>query len=208
VSFLIESGSTGVVTGDTAELKHGLAPGCEVTLIGIEPNYLGPRVWVVETADRERYDVAEADMVIGPKPQAEQWFGTRPGHPVPVNLDVQVVRETSSTGGQKDAKRARYDQIPTLPLRLLAERYGDGNAKYPTGPGEVDNWRKGYPWSLSYAAMQRHLNAFWAGEDIDEETGQPHLIAAAWHCFTLTEWMHDPSMQQFDDRQDPRRNRS
>lgn len=127
---------------------------------------------------------------------------TRPGFPIPVNLDVQVVRQTSETGGQKDSKPARFDQIPTLPLRLLAERYGYGNSKYPTQPGEVDNWRKGYPWSLSYAAMQRHLNAFWAGEDMDPETGQPHLIAAAWHAFTLTQWMHDPEMKKFDDRQD------
>lgn len=117
----------------------------------------------------------------------------------------EVYRATSETGGQKDSKLARFDQIPALSLRQLAERYGYGNGKYPTEPGGLDNWRKGYAWSLSYAALQRHLNAFWSGEDLDPETGQPHLIAAAWHCFTLNEWTHDVELRrQFNDRQDAR----
>ena len=58
------------------------------------------------------------------------------------------------------------------------------------------------------------LRAFWSGEEMDdhdkdcaegsqEHSGAPHLIAAAWHCFTLTQWMHDPELRaRFDDRQD------
>lgn len=111
-------------------------------------------------------------------------------------------RVTSETGGQKETSLARFDQIPTAPLWLLAERFGLGNAKYPTGPGEPDNWRKGYAWSLSYAALMRHLVAFWSGEEIDDETGQHHTIAAAWHCMVLTAWQLDPDARQFDDRQD------
>lgn len=111
------------------------------------------------------------------------------------------VRMTSDTGGQKGSKLARFDQIPTYPLNALAEHYGAGNAKYPTPPGEKDNWRKGYQWSLSYAALQRHANAFWSGEDIDTETGHSHLTAVAWHAFTLLEWSRRPELARFDDRQ-------
>lgn len=115
-----------------------------------------------------------------------------------------AVRETSATGGKKDRKLAAFDQIPTYPLRLLAERYGAGNQKYETGPGELDNWRKGYAWSLSYAAMMRHAVAFWGGEDIDPDSGQPHLAAVAWHAFTLLEWGRHPELvEKYDDRQDP-----
>lgn len=111
-------------------------------------------------------------------------------------------RITSSTGGAKETKLARYDQIPTYPLHALAEHYGAGNAKYPTAAGEQDNWRKGYNWSLSYAALQRHANAFWSGENIDAETGHAHLTAVAWHAFTLLEWTRDEHLcEQFDDRQ-------
>lgn len=111
------------------------------------------------------------------------------------------VRITSSTGGQKGSKPARFDLIPTLPLTLLAEQYGRGAEKYEKVNG-LDNWRNGYEWSLSYAAMQRHLTAFWGGEDIDPDSGMPHLVAAAWHCFTLLEFMHTPEFKRLDDRQD------
>ncbi|QFG08902.1 hypothetical protein PBI_MALAGASYROSE_54 [Mycobacterium phage MalagasyRose] len=77
----------------------------------------------------------------------------------------------------------RYDLIPAEPLRMLAEHYGRGALKY-----DDDNWRKGYDWRLSFAALNRHLWQHWAGEPIDEETGSPHLIAVAWHAFTLCEF--------------------
>lgn len=109
------------------------------------------------------------------------------------------VRVTSETGGQKGTKLARFDLVPSGPLRMLAEHYGKGARKYGPVNGR-DNWRNGYDWSLSYAALQRHLNAFWSGEDVDDETGSLHLIAAAWHCFTLTEYLTRSIGS--DDRQD------
>lgn len=95
-------------------------------------------------------------------------------------------RMTSATGGQKGSKQERYDLIPIEPLRMLATLYGRGAEKY-----DDDNWRRGYEWKYSYAAAQRHLNQFWGGEDIDEEMGLPHVIAAAWHCLALAQFMID-----------------
>lgn len=119
---------------------------------------------------------------------------------------ADTVFVTSDTGGTKGSKLARYGQIPTHPLRLLAEHYGIGNLKYPTDPETgIDNWRNGYDWHLSYDALQRHANAFWSGEDIDPETGSPHLIAVAWHCFTMVEWARNEALTaMYDNRQDPR----
>lgn len=88
------------------------------------------------------------------------------------------------TGGQKGVKLERYDLIPAEPLRLLAEHFGKGALKY-----DENNWRKGYKWSWSFGAMMRHAWAFWRGEDIDKETGTPHIIAVAWHAFALAEFM-------------------
>ena len=104
-------------------------------------------------------------------------------------------RVTSSTGGQKGTKPARYDLIPTLPLEQLARLYGKGAEKYAP-----HNWSKGYDWSLSYAAMQRHAWQFWAGEDYDEEMGLPHLAAVAFHAFSLMHFLGHPEYAQFDDR--------
>jgi hypothetical protein len=110
---------------------------------------------------------------------------------------LQEVRVTSPTGGQKGSKLARHDLIPTLPLDLLAKVYGMGAAKY-----NDNNWRLGYRWSLNYAAMQRHLLAFWSGQDLDPESGLPHLAHAAWHCMALLEFSQSGQARyaQFDDR--------
>lgn len=103
------------------------------------------------------------------------------------------VRTTSVTGGQKGAKEARFDLIPPEALRILAVHYGLGAAKYAD-----HNWRKGFEWSKAYAALNRHLTAFWGGEDLDPETGSPHMAAVAWHAFTLLTFMQE--QRQFDDR--------
>jgi hypothetical protein len=95
--------------------------------------------------------------------------------------EVRVVDPV--TGGEKGQKLARYSLIPMLPLRLLAEHYGRGARKYADR-----NWERGYKWSLSFDALCRHLFAFWNGEDIDPETGSPHLTAVAWHAFALQEF--------------------
>lgn len=99
----------------------------------------------------------------------------------------------SATGGKKAGNLERYDLIPTEPWRMLAKHFGVGSLKY-----DDDNWRKGYDWRLSYAALQRHINQFWAGEDIDDETGSPHVIAAAWHCVVLAWFMEH--RREFDTR--------
>ncbi|MEU4155721.1 dATP/dGTP diphosphohydrolase domain-containing protein [Actinoplanes sp. NPDC026670] len=114
-------------------------------------------------------------------------------------------RPVSETGGAKETGLARFDMIPEYPLRLLAERYGLGAAKYPVPDGTVDNWRLGYRWSLSFAAMMRHAWEFWRGHDMDDDTGQPHLVAVIWHAMALLEWGRHPQLKaRFDDRQDPR----
>lgn len=95
-----------------------------------------------------------------------------------VTAEVRVT--DPETGGEKGQKLARFDLIPAGALWQLAEHYGRGAQKYAD-----DNWRRGYSWRLSFAAMMRHAWAFWRGEDIDDETGSPHLVAVAWHALTL-----------------------
>lgn len=133
-------------------------------------------------------------------------------------------RTTSSTGGQKGVKLERFDLIPVGPLTELARHYGVGARKYAN-----HQWRQGYEWSKSYAAMMRHLTLFWAGEDydvcpadqvgckdIDDEgnllpqstgttcynhTGSHHMAAVAWHAFLLLEFKD--RYPEHDDRYRP-----
>lgn len=90
-------------------------------------------------------------------------------------------------------KPERYDLIPVEALSTVAQLYGFGAQKY-----SAHNWRKGYEWSKSYAALQRHANEFWKGVDLDPETGLPHLAAVIFHCLTLITFMQEHP--GFDDR--------
>lgn len=84
------------------------------------------------------------------------------------------------TGGQKGKKPEEYALIPVEALAEIARVYGYGAEKY-----EPNNWRRGYAWSLSYSALQRHINAFWRGERTDPESGLHHLAHAAFHLLSL-----------------------
>jgi len=105
--------------------------------------------------------------------------------------EVRITNE--KTGGQKGQKLERFDLLPAGPLREIARHYGVGAEKY-----EDRNWERGYDWSLSFGALQRHLWAFWSGEDIDEETGSKHLAAAAFHVMALMQFMDQHP--ELDDR--------
>ncbi|MEV8029244.1 dATP/dGTP diphosphohydrolase domain-containing protein [Cellulosimicrobium funkei] len=106
------------------------------------------------------------------------------------------VRAVSTTGGEKGTKPERFDLLPNEALATVARHYGAGARKYA-----AHNWRRGYPWSQSYAALQRHANAFWSGEDTDAETGSPHMAAVAFHALTLLTFMVE--QPGFDDRYKP-----
>ena len=83
--------------------------------------------------------------------------------------------DLGSDGAVKsDANKARYDLIPATPLDLLARIYTMGAKKYADR-----NWEKGMAWGRVFAAIMRHLWAFWRGEDLDPESGLPHPAHAA-----------------------------
>lgn len=78
-------------------------------------------------------------------------------------------------GVKFDTGKRRVDLVPTEAINALADVLTAGAVKYGT-----HNWRKGMDWSRVYGAAQRHMLAFWGGDDIDEESGMPHL----WHALT------------------------
>jgi len=106
---------------------------------------------------------------------------------------TKETRSVSSTGGAKGVKKQDYAGIPPYALTQLATLYGNGARKY-----DAHNYRRGYEQSKSYAALQRHANLFWAGENRDIEMGLSHLASVAWHTFTLIELQE--LFPQFDNR--------
>lgn len=109
---------------------------------------------------------------------------------------TEEIRTTSVTGGQKGVKAQRHSLLPRHGLDVIAEVFGFGAQKY-----EDHNWRRGYEWSKSYDALQRHLTAWWDGEDIDPESGLSHLGHAGFHILVLATWERlDGQGSRFDDR--------
>ena len=106
------------------------------------------------------------------------------------------VRVTSSTGGQKGRKPARFGLIPGEALWKVAELYGKGAEKY-----DDRNWERGYDWSLSFDALQRHAWQFWNGEDNDPESGMPHMASVVFHALALLTFAERHA--EFDDRPKP-----
>ncbi len=105
--------------------------------------------------------------------------------------EVRVTNE--KTGGQKGSKPERFDLIPAAALRKVARLYGRGAQKYAD-----HNWRKGYNWSLSIAALERHLAAFKEGEDFDKETQCEHLASVVFHALALL--VYADEHPELDDR--------
>lgn len=101
--------------------------------------------------------------------------------------------DKDTPGVKFDGGKIRYDLIPVEALREVAKVYTMGAVKYAD-----NNWRKGIAWGRIYAAVQRHLSAYWGGEDTDSESGLSHLAHAAWGMLTLLEYA-DTHKEQ-DDR--------
>lgn len=77
---------------------------------------------------------------------------------------------TRLEGKKFDGEKSRMELLPTSALVAIADVLTFGAKKY-----DAHNWRGGFDWSRLVGAAYRHLSAFNDGEDIDAESGLPHL---------------------------------
>lgn len=73
-------------------------------------------------------------------------------------------------GVKLDTGKSRIDLVPQELIIATGNVLGFGAAKY-----EERNWEKGMKWGRLYAALMRHMWAWWGGEKLDPESGMPHL---------------------------------
>jgi hypothetical protein len=169
-----------------ATLEHDVAEACGVCGVTMHPT--GDSYHLSTIFDKGK-------VVVEPFPigvvQADQRLPSERHDP------AKCSHPDCSGGGTKaDDNKLRFDLIPTAPLRAWATVKTFGSKKY----GDR-NWEKGIPFSRVYAALQRHLVAWFGGEDLDPESKESHLAHAMCNVGFLLEYMlRYDKFKKFDDR--------
>lgn len=94
--------------------------------------------------------------------------------------------EQSKTALRFNSGKVPYNLIPTHllePAAMVFQWYADQHE------GDVWWWAKGMPWTKVIACMKRHLAAIERGEDIDPESGLPHIGHLMCNALMLEHYM-------------------
>lgn len=115
--------------------------------------------------------------------------------------DEHELDQGTTTGYKLDAGKARMELLPPRTLQMAAEVFTHGAAKYASSDrADENNWTEGMLWGRMYGALQRHLQAFWGGEDEDPDSGMPHLAHALCCMMMLAEYGTNEAYSENDDR--------
>ena len=93
-----------------------------------------------------------------------------------------------------DKEKPRMELLDAKALEGLAQVLTFGAKKY-----EAHNWRLGLAYSRVLGAMLRHLSAIQRGEDIDPESGLPHINHVGCCWMFLSNYMAE-NRTELDDR--------
>lgn len=112
-------------------------------------------------------------------------------------LRTPVIPPDSLTEGLKyDEEKSPIDLVDSAFLEGVANVLAMGAKKYSR-----HNWRRGIAYSRLIAATYRHLGAINKGEDLDSESGLPHVHHLAC-CVMFLSWMMQ-NKPELDDRWKP-----
>src|SRR3990172_5924587 len=105
----------------------------------------------------------------------------------------------SDNAGRKDDAGKTAAHLFSVPAFLGTSRIlAFGANKY-----EPRNWEKGILYSRVYSALLRHMMAWWQCEELDEETGESHLLHAMCCVMFLAHFSESGGYETFDDRPTP-----
>ena len=113
-------------------------------------------------------------------------------HPLSGGIgDVQSTEKGS--GARFNGGKPDYSLIPLTTMEDEARVWMYGKQKYAAW-----NWAKGMPWSVPLACLMRHMAAWQRGEEVDPESGLPHLAHAMCNLRMLT--LYSKTYPEGDDR--------
>jgi hypothetical protein len=113
--------------------------------------------------------------------------GITPWSPAETPAGRKMMKE-GDTAFHFDSGKAAMDQLPPHALMRVAEVFGYGARKY----GDL-NWARHaseWGWRQLMGSALRHLMAWMWREDLDPESGLPHLAHAGCNLLMLLELIH------------------
>ena len=119
-------------------------------------------------------------------------------------IDVKDYKEAQhpqpdwSKGNKFDGNKPRMDLLDSYALEGLAKVLTFGAQKYA-----ANNWRNGIEYSRVSAALLRHMGAIQRGEDIDPESGLPHIDHLGCCWMFMSNYMKNEQYNSLDDRWKP-----
>lgn len=102
----------------------------------------------------------------------------------PPDKDKDKKKARSAT--KHDEVKPEHHLVPTSYIEAAARALSYGVRKYGR-----DNHRLGFKYSRLFNAAERHLRAWWEGEDEDPESGLSHLDHLAACLAMLTSHVHE-----------------
>jgi len=107
-----------------------------------------------------------------------------------------IIKGQDGTGKRYNKGKTQLSLIPPFSMEQLGKVLTFGAEKY-----DRNNYRKGMKWSTVIDSLERHLNDFKAGRDIDEESGLPTMAHVLCNAVFLLEYSQ--IFPQGDDRIKP-----
>lgn len=110
---------------------------------------------------------------------------------------ITTAKLVPTEGAKYDSEKPRLDLVDAIATEGLAKVLTFGAKKYA-----ANNWRGGIAFSRVLAGLERHLLAIKRGEDIDPESGLPHIDHLGCCWMFLSNFMK--TRPDLDDRWKPK----
>lgn len=153
----------------------------------------------VEKTSEGNDDIRQrAEKVQRPEPSRPFAEDTKAIRRDDLDLKFSTKARYDGVGTKYDSNKTRLELVDSLAVEGLAEVLTFGAHKYA-----ANNWRNGLHYSRVIGAMLRHVSAIQRGEDIDPESGLPHIDHVGCCWMFLSNFMK--TRPDLDDRWKPKK---
>lgn len=114
--------------------------------------------------------------------------------PQTYKAEGKMTEKMPEKGSRFNYGKIRLDLVPPEMIKGIAQVFQKGLDKY-----EERNWEKGLDYMGVYASGLRHALAWVDGEDLDKESGLPHVFHAAVNFLMIATYTQR-GMNHLDDR--------